>query len=350
MLSLVASLSLASLLLPSATRWPASQLSRLSPLGVAPARCISPLLMAKAAKKKATKKKTASSGGGGFGAAAVVAAEKKEEPKDLLRKSTEAYDDLKKEGNANAETDDSIISYLEYTLAIRVQGEGAGDAADSFGDWVPVAIAIVKCASEQDAAALVPGVVGSRCREILEAACTAYPALRKSARNCVEYSFENIDSWTTHVQNGLSGRKERRQAALKVLGVEAGASAKEIKMAHRTLMLELHPDMFVDDEEGAKEADERMLAVQDAYAQLGGGQGDATGSAYAAIGGKGRVDFSGQLSREQLGALGKKRTAEEMSLELGGWRAGVAAIMEDLTQEFIARNLEDARARRAMQV
>ena len=47
-------------------------------------------------------------------------------------------------------------------------------------------------------------------------------------------------------------------------------------------VLELEIDGI--DEEGAKKANEQMLAVQEAYATLGGGMGTASGSWYAAVG------------------------------------------------------------------
>ena len=110
-------------------------------------------------------------------------------------------------------------------------------------------------------------------------------------------------------------------------------------MAHRGFMKTLHPDMFVGDEEGAKKANEQMLAVQEAYATLGGGMGTASGSWYAAVGGKERVDFSGPLTREQLGAIGKPRLAQEMSVALGGWRAAVYPMQPEITKEFVTRNI-----------
>ena len=69
-------------------------------------------------------------------------------------------------------------------------------------------------------------------------------------------------------------------------------------------MQQLHPDMFVGDEEGAAKANERMLEVQEAYGELGGGQGTGTsGSFYERIGGKARVDFSGKIEKEALKTL-----------------------------------------------
>ena len=134
---------------------------------------------------------------------------------------------------------------------------------------------------------------------------------------------------------------ERREEAAKTLDVDVAASAGEIKKAHRKLMLELHPDRFIGDDdaaEAAAAAEARMLRVQDAYEQLGGGMGGAHGSWYASIGGKARVDFSGPLTKEQLGPLGKARVGQEMDVTLGGWRAGVYPMQPDITREFVTRN------------
>ena len=127
-----------------------------------------------------------------------------------------------------------------------------------------------------------------------------------------------------------------------MLGVESDASAGDVKKAHRKLMMDLHPDRFVGDEEGAAAASEKMLEVQEAYGEMGGGQGSSSGSWYASVGGKARVDFSGPLEKEALGPLGKERTGQTMSPELGGWRSAVFPFEPTLSQEFITRNIARA--------
>ena len=105
-------------------------------------------------------------------------------------------------------------------------------------------------------------------------------------------------------------------------------------------MQQLHPDMFIGDEEGAEKANERMLEVQEAYTELGGGQGAAnSGSFYERIGGKARVDFSGKLEKESLAPLGKPRPEQVMDFDEGGWRVGVVPMATSVTQEFVTRNL-----------
>jgi len=139
---------------------------------------------------------------------------------------------------------------------------------------------------------------------------------------------------------GLQGRSERRADAARTLGIESGASMKEIKMAHRKFMQQLHPDMFIGDEAGAAKASEQMHKVQEAYQELGGGQGSANaGSFYQRIGGKARVDFSGALSKEALAPLGKPRPEQEVPYENGGWRVGVTPMATGVTQEFVTRNV-----------
>ena len=109
-------------------------------------------------------------------------------------------------------------------------------------------------------------------------------------------------------------------------------------------MLELHPDKFIGedgvaDEAGAEAAKEKMVAVQEAYGVLGGGQGVGSGSFYAAIGGKGRTEFSGALDKETLAPLGKPRPAQTHPYELGGWRAGIVPMAAKVCKEFITRNV-----------
>jgi len=211
-----------------------------------------------------------------------------------------------------------------------------------FADWVPVAIIAVKCGVEYQPGPLVPGAVGSNVKIVLEAACQSFAGMRKLDRAAIEYAYENLDSFQTHVYDGLFGRSERRAKAAEVLGVAADASPGDVKKAHRKLMMDLHPDRFVGDDEGAATAQERMLEVQEAYGEMGGGQGTSSGSWYASVGGKARVDFSGPLEKESLGPLGKERMGQSMALESGGWRTAVFPFEPTLTQEFITRNIARA--------
>ena len=73
---------------------------------------------------------------------------------------------------------------------------------------------------------------------------------------------------------------------------------------------------------------------------MGGGQGSSSGSWYASVGGKARVDFSGPLEKEALGPLGKERVGQTMSLDSGGWRSAVFPFEPTLSQ---ARRVRDAR-------
>merc|ERR1712228_289835 len=308
------------------------------------------------AKAKTSK----SSGGSGFGAVVKGAGTKSSgapSASELLKRSMELYEKIKQEKGRveelegeqsaddaeNNEEPESRPTFTEYTLSLRLEQGLSGEAADSFSDWVPVALLQLKCAAAGDPIALVPQVVGACCREVLECGCQALPALRKAPRSAVQYSYEPFDPWNTHVYEGLFHRAEQVSEAVKVLGIDKGATSAEVKKAHRKLMMELHPDRFVDDATGAAAAQEQMLQVQKAYEQLGGGVGGASESQYASVGGKARVDFSGPILRDALGPLGKEREAQTMALELGGWRAGVHPMTPEVTKEFITRNIMSPR-------
>lgn len=256
------------------------------------------------------------------------------------KQNADAAEELKDEeedgDEDNSSASEAIASVTKYAVTLRSSAPGANE----FCDWVPVAILSLACGKESNPTALMPGAVGATIREILEGGCQAFPSLRKVGRETLEYSFEPLDSFETHVFDGLQGRSDRRKEAAKTLGIESSASAAEVKKAHRKLMQQLHPDMFIGDEKGAEKANERMLEVQEAYGELGGGQGSANqGSFYERIGGKARVDFSGALAKEALAPIGKPRPEQDVAYEKGGWRAGVIPMSTSITQEFVTRNL-----------
>ena len=308
------------------------------------------LMLATKPKKKKSKPKS-SGGGGGFGAPTVAAAgAARPTDKELLKKSMDLYEQLEVErersnrasaedqygegAEENSENDDEPADSLtQYAITMRSPG------TKDLGDWVPVAILAVKCGAASQPAQLVASALGASMRCVLEAGCQSYPKLRKLGRENFEFAYEPLDSFQTHVYDGLFGRSERRANAAEVLGCEPDASPREVKSAHRKLMMELHPDRFIGDEEGAEEARARMLKVQDAYGEMGGGQGSGSGSWYASVGGKARVDFSGVLPKADLGPLGRERDAQSLPLDADGWRAAVFPFEPKVTLEFITRNV-----------
>lgn len=333
----------------------ASEAAFLTPARCAAAvtpRCVSPACLAKKAAKKAKSKPKA--GASGFGAKTAVSAGPTSA--ELLKRSMAVYEELERgrrsqnnDAAAELDKDDDVdaadkeeaaSTVTKYCVTLR------SPSANEFADWVPVALLAFECGAGTNQGSLVPGAIGASCREVLESGCSTFPSLRKVARETIEYGYEPLDDFETHVYSGLVGRGARRADALTVLGLEPGSSAADVKKAHRKLMGQLHPDSFIGDEdEGAAEAaKERMLAVQDAYAELGGGQGAGSGSWYEAVGGKARVSFSGTLARGALGPMGKLREEQGAGFEQGGWRAGVFPMDADVTREFVTRNVARASA------
>jgi hypothetical protein len=304
------------------------------------------------AKKKA--KKAASGSMGGFGAningvKLKTAATSGPSPAELLTRSIKVYEALERDNNlardaqaANTYDDGEArldvapsFQLTKYCITLR-----AASSAE-FRDWVPVALLALASSTRdpRNPSELVPSALGASVKEVVESACQNCNTLRKTERSSLEYSFEPLDSFESHVYDGLQGRSKRRAEAAAVLGVSMDASAADIKRAHRKFMLELHPDRSIGDEDCSIENEERMLLIQDAYAELGGGKGGASGSFYGSIGGKSRVDFSGPIVKGALAPLGRPRQEQQQPYEEGGWRAGVVPINEEITKEFVARNL-----------
>lgn len=325
-----------------------------TPLPRAAARHSHPLALA-AKVKTGSKGAAAPKASGGFGKKAPeTAAASSPTPAKLLEDSMTLYVENQKDksyvsaGNdeevnadgSSASSTASIYSVTEYVVTVRL-ADDVSEAADSFSDWVPIAMLNLKYSNSADTRQLLPQAIGASVKEILEAGCQSIGLLRKAPRTSVEYAYEPADAYNTHVFEGLFSRSNVKAEALKELGIEAGSSptAKEVKMAHRKLMMELHPDRMIGNEEGAAVANERMLRVQKAYESLGGGTGSASTSRYASIGGKARVDFSGTVAKELLAPLGKRRIAQDLPLELSGWRAGIYPLEPSVCQEFILRNV-----------
>ena len=315
-----------------------------------------------AAKKggKAKKpKKAASSASGGFGKSAAVAAGPT--AAQLLKTSMEQYEELErliakqnlkeaeeefgegadevKSSSSSGDEDADRVSVTKWCIALRTP------AAQEFSDWVPVALIALGCGDEAgDPKSIVPSALGACCREVVEGASQDWPSLKKVGRETMQYSFEPLDSFESHVYEGMTTRTEKRQEAATTLGLESGWSAGDVKKAHRKAMMDLHPDKFIGeggvvDEEGAAAAKERMNAVQEAYGTLGGGQGAGSGSFYEAVGGKARTEFSGALVKEMLSPLGKVRPEQSKDFGEGGWRAGIVPMTQSVTKEFVTRNL-----------
>jgi len=312
--------------------------------------------LALAAKSKKPAKKAAPAKAGGFGKKAEGAAVAAPTAAELLKKSMDMYDEIKRDqrmvrsssdsssdddadvsADSSSTSEESTFTVTEYVVTVKVVDD-VSEAADAFGDWVPVCILNLKSSNTADTRQLVPQAIGASVKEIIEAGCQSASLLRKAPRTSLQYAFEPMDSYNTHVFEGLFSRGDRKAKALQELGVVSGASPADIKKEYRKFMMTLHPDRHIGDAAGAAAASEQMLRVQNAYEELGGGKGGAS-QGYAKIGGKNRVDFSGSVNREALGPLGKKRPEQEVAVELEGWRCGVFPLEPDVCREFTLRNV-----------
>jgi len=124
--------------------------------------------LAAKAKRKGGKKSPAAGGGGGggFGQKAADVAAPAPTPAELLKKSMELYDEIKKDLRATVSDDDDAddtpvdpaddYSVTEYVVTVRLTADCASEAADAFSDWVPVCIMNLKSSNRADTRQLLP--------------------------------------------------------------------------------------------------------------------------------------------------------------------------------------------------
>ena len=88
-------------------------------------------------------------------------------PAELLKKSMELYDEIKKDLRATVSDDDDDAddtpvdpaddySVTEYVVTVRLTADCASEAADAFSDWVPVCIMNLKSSNRADTRQLLP--------------------------------------------------------------------------------------------------------------------------------------------------------------------------------------------------
>ncbi|EKX48297.1 hypothetical protein GUITHDRAFT_105904 [Guillardia theta CCMP2712] len=241
--------------------------------------------------------------------------------------------------SATTTIDPAILS--RYVVSIRMPKAGTLPAGyEQLSDWVPTAVMAIRWVGDSlegnpilqgmaDANLIAPLVVKKMCREIWECACQGSPSLRRLPRNFIEYAYEPLDNFGD-VMEEVNSKKDDVQRAYQTLGLAKGASAAEVKAAHRKLIVTLHPDRtssLPDDEKLA--AEERFRQVQSAYECLGGGMGDSTQSWYENLGGKARKDFCGPVQFANV--------PSEDLLEF--WDFAVCPLETEISQNFIMRNM-----------
>jgi hypothetical protein len=320
---------------------PLGQPLRAGPLG--PPICKRQLVstvssMAMAAKtKKPAKKKSAAPSAGGF-ASKTATVTKTVDAATLLRKSMDLYDMMsKEEALRESSVDDDAEDepgLREYVVCVRSK------EYDAVSDWVPAACMGVMWSGGQvednpilkgiaDHNLFAPIAAKLHCREVWESACQSAPSLRKLPRNSIEYAFEPLDTFGDVIEV-VDGKGASTANALKTLGVSKGASAADIKAAHRKLIMTLHPDRVASlPEEEQDAARKRFEQVQEAYEVLGGGSGDSISSWYESLG-SGRADFFS-------GPIDLRKPVDGGLLEY--WTAAVCPLDMELTNKFITRNV-----------
>ena len=243
----------------------------------------------------------------------------------------------------------STMMTSEYIVAAR---------GGSVSDWVPIAqFCLKRPESEyQDGASdeMVKTAISVYCRELSYLASMGAPVFSTMARNEIQYSVENKDSWFKHIYEGVVEGNANKSAdmvmtkmeARKALGLikdddSTSSSTDEItnsdiKKAYRNLCYELHPDRFEGTPEECLEARDRFGRVTLAYETLSSGvRGEEGMSWYESLGGRERTQFVGPINLLPLGAAQEHMTrhnAEGACLPLN----------TDMVQTFVARNLRSA--------
>ena len=126
------------------------------------------------------------------------------------------------------DADEPLFSVTKWCIALR------SSSSQEFSDWVPVALLALACGDGYDPKSIVPSAIGSTCREVVEGACQDWPSLKKVGRETLEYGFEPLDSFESHVYEGMTTRTEKRAAAVQTLGLEAGWSPGDLKKARKS--------------------------------------------------------------------------------------------------------------------
>jgi hypothetical protein len=241
----------------------------------------------------------------------------------------------------------------EYIVAAR-----GSSKRGSVPDWVPIAqVCLKRPESEyQDGASdeMVKTAISVYCRELSYLATMGAPVFSTMARNEIQYSVENKDSWFKHVYEGVVEGNANKSAdqvmtkmdARKALGLikedDSTTSStdeitkSDIKKAYRNLCYELHPDRFEGTPEECLEARDRFGRVTLAYETLSSGvRGEEGMSWYESLGGRERTGFVGPINLLPLGAAQEHMTrhnAEGACLPLN----------TVMVQTFVARHLRSA--------
>eukprot|EP00897_Mesotaenium_endlicherianum_P001757 jgi/Mesen1/1609/ME000134S00724 len=185
----------------------------------------------------------------------------------------------------------------------------------------------LSCAGAEQAAHAPAARV--RQRELAECAVRGAKTLQQVPREQLEYAYESIDSFYTHVVGQASevSTGAGEECPYAILGLTRGADSAEVRTAYRALAAAHHPDRHINGNQ--LEAEEQFKKVKEAYEVIRstGLEGAAAlGSNYAAIGGNQREGLSEPLSLAGIKPGGSLPA---------GMQVAVRPLNPDLVQRFL---------------
>jgi len=285
----------------------------------------------KSAKRKG-KSKSSSNSKFSYGFGKAAAAPARPAAADILKDAMDVFEELRwiaeeKPVHSSGHSDEQLAQALKKILVTEWVITLRTNSSFHFRDWVPISFLNIGCSRYVDPRKIVPAAIGASSKPILIAASRLFPEIKNLNQKTLEFAFEPVNDFFEHVIEIGPVQEEKVKACMATLKVNS-TDRDEVESAYHKMKARLH-------EKGAVKA--QFDYLEGAYRLLS----RSSSSFYESLGGSKRHEFSGALTSEALGPLGKLRPEQEMPLDGDGWQAGVSPLDSDTaeaSQVFYDRN------------